>query len=88
MRRVRWHVDRFTRPQQVFLAAERSIELALEYGERLFEVMTVRRGATAWRNVHVDQAELARRVFASKKDCVRIPDHSYMGKLTIRLRNN
>ena len=88
MRGVRRDMNCLTRPHQVLCAAKGSLEFALKDRKGFLEVMTVRGRAAARRNVHVDQTELARRIFAGEKDGVRVPDYSYMGKLAIRLCDN
>src|ERR1700728_3233657 len=39
------------------LAAEGYFDLSVEQNERLFEVMAMRAGAAAWRDMHVDYTE-------------------------------
>lgn len=88
MRRVRGDVDRLTCPREALRPSEGELEFALKKGERFFEVMTVRRRPSTWGNMHVDQAEAARRVLAGEKDRVGVSDDANVREILIfRLRD-
>jgi hypothetical protein len=54
--------------------AEGELKLAFEQREHLLEVVAVRSGAPAVRDVHVDQAVAASRFRAGQQDRVRVTD--------------
>jgi hypothetical protein len=78
MGRVRWDVNRFARVHDLLCASEDGLQFALEYGERFFKVMAVRRRPTTRRDVHVDQAETSSGVCTREKDGVGVAYDSDM----------
>jgi hypothetical protein len=83
---IRRNVDCLTGSDSLFDAAEAELQLALKYGECLLEVMTVRRRASAWRDVHIDQAEASGSVSSVKKDGVRVSNYSDVRKFPVSIR--
>ena len=70
-----------------FCAAEGDLDLPLENGEHLLEIMAMgRRTAAGW-NKHVDQAVAASGVFARQKDRVGISNYPEMGQGLIFIRS-
>ena len=53
-------------------ATEGCLDFAFEDGERLLEIVPVRRRAASGRNMHIDQAESACSIVARKKNCICI----------------
>jgi hypothetical protein len=74
VRGVGWDVDVHAGSDSSLFTAEGELKLALEKREHLLEVVAVRSGAAAVRNVHVDQAVAASRFRAGQKDRVRVTD--------------
>jgi hypothetical protein len=62
-----------------FLATEGGFDLAFEYGEGLFEVVTMGWGTAAGRDVHVDEAEAGGCVAAGEQDGVCVADEADVG---------
>jgi len=56
------------------LVAKTELDLAFEDGEHLLEVVTMRRGAAAGRDVHVDEGVLAGGVVAGHQDRIGVAD--------------
>ena len=56
------------------LAPEGDLDLAVEDGEHLFEVMSMRWRPAAGRHVHIDQGVLASGVASGNEDRVRVAD--------------
>jgi hypothetical protein len=80
---VRRNVDCLTGPDSLLDAAKGELQLALKNGECLFEVMAMRRWASSWRDVHIDEAEPPRSVSAGKKDSVRISNYPDVRKFSV-----
>jgi hypothetical protein len=78
--RVGWNVDGFTGFRHEVLVAEVELDLAFEDGEHLLEVVPVRRGAAAGRDVHVDEGVLAGGVVTGHQDRVGVADKADVSK--------
>jgi hypothetical protein len=65
------------------LVSEGQLDLTLEHGEHLLEVVTVRRGAATGWNVHVDKGVFAVRVITSDKDRIGVPDEAIVRKARV-----
>jgi hypothetical protein len=83
VRRVGRDVDRLTCSDDRLLAAKGDFDFACEQGERLLEVVTVRRRPAAGRNVHVDQAVVAIGVVPREQNCVGIPREGDVGQFLV-----
>jgi PAS domain S-box-containing protein len=70
VRRVGGDVDRLAGARARRLTAEGHLDLPLEHGEHLLEVVSVRRRTTTGRHVHVDQRVAARGVAPAEQDRV------------------
>ena len=66
------HVDRLARSGRQGLTAEGHLDLAVEDGEHLLEVVAVRRRAASWGDVHVDERVPAIGVVAADQDRVGV----------------
>jgi hypothetical protein len=86
MRGVGRHVDGLAGPGDHVFAAEGDRYLAVEHGEHFLEVMAVRRGTAARRDVHVDEGVPAIGVVAGDQDRVRVADQSQVRKRLVLIR--
>jgi hypothetical protein len=68
VRGVGWNIDCGARVHDGHLSTEGHFYLALKKDEGFFEVMTMRTGTAAGRDVHVDYAEAIVGVFAGDGD--------------------
>ncbi len=75
MRRVGWDMDRLASVHYLLCTAKNEVEFAFQEGERLLEIVAMRRRSTSGRNVHVDEAETPCRVFAGEKNGVGVAYH-------------
>ena len=78
--RIGWNIDGLARFRHDVLVAKAELDLAFEDGEHLLEVVTMRRGAAAGRDVHVDEGVLAGGVVAGHQDRVGVADESEVGE--------
>jgi hypothetical protein len=62
------------------LSSETELYLALEHGEHLFKVVTVRRWAAAGWNMHVDECVFAVGIVPTDKNRIGVPDEAEMRK--------
>ncbi len=76
VRRVGRHVDRVAGRGNGADASERELDLALEDGEHLLEVVTVGRRPAARRDVHVDQRVAPSGVGPGHEDRVGVANHA------------
>src|SRR5450755_2299265 len=83
MRRIRRNVHGLAGAHDGLRTAEGRLDLPLEKNERLLEIVPMRRRSTARWNVHVDDAEVAGSVVASKQDRVRVTDESDVRQLRV-----
>ena len=79
MRRIRRDIHGLARSHHRLRAAEGRLEFTFEDDERLLEIVPVRRGASPGRDVHIDEAELARRIVARKENRISIPNDADVG---------
>jgi hypothetical protein len=54
MRRIGRNVDRCARLRHTLRSPKRDLQFSLEYGESLFEVVTVRRRPASGRHMHIN----------------------------------
>ena len=80
MRSVGRNVDRVTGANCGFFAPEGYFDLALEKNERFFEVVAVRTGSAARRDMHVDHAKSVIGVFSGDGDGIRVSDQTNVRK--------
>jgi hypothetical protein len=81
VRCIRWDIYGFARSQHYLRATEGCLEFAFEDDERFLEIVPVRRGAASGRNMHIDQAELARGIVARKENRVCIAYHAEVANI-------
>jgi hypothetical protein len=68
-------------------AAKGDLDLALKKGERLLEIVAMRRRAAAGRDVHVNEAVAASRVLARQQDRVGVSYHPDVGQSFVFVRS-
>ena len=83
MRRVGWNVDRITCTNGGLFASKRHFDLALQQYESLFEVVAMRTGPTARRNVHVDHAEAFVGVGSRNRDRICVANETNVLQLSV-----
>ncbi len=64
-------------------AAKGGLDLSLEHGEGFLEVMPMRGRTSAWRDLHIDEAEAPRGVFAVDQDRICISNDPDVRMLVI-----
>ena len=77
------NVGRFAGPHNGFRATESDLDLAVEKGKHLLEVVTVRRRAATRRDKHVYEAVATGGVLARQKDGVGISRQSNVRQLLV-----
>jgi hypothetical protein len=82
-RRVGRDVEDLTGSHCQPLAAEGGLDLDLEDGEHLLEVVAVGSRAAALRDLHIDEAVAASGIFAFQKDRVGVSHHPEVGQVLV-----
>ncbi len=72
VRRIGRDVDRIPCADDRLLTSKRRLDFPLQHNERLLKIVAMRRRTTSRRNVHIDHAKPAGRVFAADGDRVRV----------------
>ena len=74
VRGVSRNVRGFAGPHGHFSTSKRHDAFTFQHSKRLFEIVTVRNGAAARRNLHVDEAEFLRRPHSAQRASVADSD--------------
>src|ERR1700688_3406715 len=86
VRSVRRDIDSVAGLDGRFLSTKSSLHFSLKQDERFLEVMAMRPGATAGRNVHVNDAKASVSLLAGHRDGIGISHDADMRKTLIFFR--
>ena len=87
MRCVRWDIYGVARSEQQLRPTESCLEFAFQDGERLLEIVPVRRRTASGRNMHIDQAESSCSIVARKEDRICISYHADVANIFAGVRS-